>query len=431
MGAVLRCIKRLTRHRHGVKFSFFSIVFFVSLNVALLGSAASATAEESISADEVRSLMELVKEQKQQLKAQQKKLDALEKKVSELSSAQQPVAKAGAKPTPGYYDAPRGQQHAKAEAPDEVGMERKPEDDEKPPEIAAELEQGGVLLQKGKMVVTPGFEYTRSSATLVSIEGFSVIPAINIGTFQISKAGRDILTESIAARLGVTNRLEIEGRIPFVYRRDSTTGRPIGGGASTDTTTRQANSGLGDIELGAHYQMNSGQDGWPFLVSNLRFKTITGEGPFEIPVASNGLLTRLPTGTGFYALQPSITAIYPSDPIVYYANLGYLHNFERNFGGTVGKVEPGDSISAAFGMSMSFNDRASFSIGYSHSTVLKSEQNDVSINGDLLQVGSLDLGYAYQLDDRYSLNFNVSAGLTDDAPDTRVGIRVPIKFDVF
>ena len=104
---------------------------------------------------------------------------------------------------------------------------------------------------------------------------------------------------------------------------------------------------------------------------------------------------------------------------------------QRDFGGTVGEVDPGDSISGSFGMSMSLNDRASFSLGYSHSTVFETEQNGRSINNGLLQVGTFDLGYAYQLSSRYSLNFNVSAGLTEDAPDARVGFRVPIKFDVF
>lgn len=402
--------------------------WLVALLVACSPAAYATEAEPSLSKNEVKSLLSILEEQKRQLREQQRKLDALEKKVSDLTRKSDT-----GKATPTKAEGKSGGlKYSKAEgdtAPGEVGLERKPEESDKPPEIAADLDEGGVLLQKGKLVLTPAFEYTRSSATLVSIEGFSVIPAINIGSFQVTRVGRDILTESIAARLGVTNRFEIEGKIPYVYRRDATTGRPVGGGA-TDTTSRLSSMGLGDVEVGAHYQINDGKGGWPFFISNMRFKSITGEGPFEIPTDANGNLTRLPTGTGFYAIQPSVTAIYPSDPIVYYANLGYLYNVSRNFSG-IGNVEPGDSISAAFGMSMSFNDRASFSIGYSHSSVFETLVNDTSLNGDMLQVGSLDFGYAYQLDDRYSLNLNVSAGITDDAPDARIGVRVPIKFSLY
>lgn len=416
---------------------------------AVISLASNISHAATLSDKDIDKLVKLVEDQKKRLDAQQKKLDSLERLVGKLNrsdtlaaKAASQTAKADIAPAKAAQNMPAGntvpvkdankpdeKQIAKADVPNEVGTERKPEESDKPPEIAADLNQGGVLLKKGSAVVTPAFEYTRSSATLVSIEGFSVIPAINIGTFQVSRVGRDVLTESIAARLGITNRIELEAKVPYVYRRDSTTGRPVGVSSTSDTTTRLSSNGIGDVEVGAHYQINDGKKGWPFFISNLRFKSTTGEGPFEIPTDSNGLLTRLPTGSGFYAIEPSMTVIFPSDPVVYYANLGYLHNIPRTFSGN--RVEPGDSISAAFGMSMSLNDRASFSVGYSHSTVFKTMENNVSLNSDLLQIGSLDFGYAYQFSDRYSLNVNASAGVTDDAPDIRLGIRVPIKFDVF
>jgi hypothetical protein len=408
----------------------------VTLAAALLGST-TVHAADTPSKEDIKALMDLVKAQKKQLETQQQQLElhqkkleaqqaqyeALQNKLSGLANPEQP------KTTTSNVDSE--QRTANSTTPAEVGTDRKQQNEEKPPEIAANLDEGGVLLKKGSLVITPALEYSRSSATLVSIEGFSIIPAINIGTFEVSNVARDVLTSSIGARLGVTNSFEIEGKIPYVYRKDATTGRPIGGGSVASTTTSLDRDGIGDVEVGAHYQINKGKGGWPFFIGNLRLKTVTGEGPFEIPTGTNGLLTDLPTGTGFYAWQPSVTAIFPSDPVVYYANLGYMYNVERDFGGTVGTVNPGDSVSGSFGMSMSLNDRASFSLGYSHSTVFETEQNGRSINNGLLQVGTFDLGYAYQLSNRYSLNFNVSAGVTEDAPDARVGVRVPIKFDLF
>jgi len=37
------------------------------------------------------------------------------------------------------------------------------------------------------------------------------------------------------------------------------------------------------VEVGAHYQINHGQDGWPYFIGNLRYKSNTGKGPFEVP----------------------------------------------------------------------------------------------------------------------------------------------------
>lgn len=320
------------------------------------------------------------------------------------------------------------QAQADADAPTEVGAEQRKQANEKPPEIATVIEEGGVLLQKGTMVVTPAVEYTHSSATRVSIEGFSIIPAVNIGLFDISRVSRSTLTPSVSVRYGITNRFEIEGKIPYVYRQDDTSTRPIGVANAPETLTTVDGSGLGDIEIGAHYQINNGEKGWPFFIANLRVKSATGTSPFEVPVVA-GVQTELPTGSGFYAIQPSVTMIYPSDPVVYYSNFGYLYNMPERFP-IYGKIEPGAGISGSFGMSMSINEKASFSVGYGHTTVLKTIQNGGTIpNSPVLQVGTLDFGYSYNLRPKTNLNFTVSAGITEDAPDVRLIFRVPMTFD--
>jgi hypothetical protein len=314
-----------------------------------------------------------------------------------------------------------------ASGPGEVGVDRKVDEDK--PQIAAVIDQGGVLLKKGKMVVTSTSEYTRSSATRVAISGFSIIPALNIGVFEITKTNRDSFTASEGVRYGVTNRFELEAKVPYVYRKDATNTRPIGSSSTTEFLTEVTGNNIGDVEFGAHYQMTDGQDGWPFLIGNVRFKTATGTNPYDIPLNAAGVGTELPTGSGFYALQPSVTAIFPSDPVVFYSNVGYLHNFARSFA-TTGEISPGDSVNASFGMSLSLNDKASFSVGYGHNTVFEPTINGVKPpTATLLQVGSVDLGFSYNLTDRTNLNFAVSAGITEDAPDARLVFRVPITYD--
>src|SRR5690606_19446241 len=138
----------------------------------------------------------------------------------------------------------------------------------------AVIEEGGVLLQKGKLVITPAVEYTHSTATRVSISGFSIIPALNIGAFDISKVKRDIITPSVSARYGITNRFEIDAKIPYVYRQDATSTRQLGVPNPPEVTTTLDGADLGDIEIGAHYQINDGSDGWPYFIGNARFKTI-------------------------------------------------------------------------------------------------------------------------------------------------------------
>lgn len=423
----------------------FAATFFILISTTALPAFAEETAPASDK--NVEALMKALEKQAARLAEQEKKLAeheaALQKQKSALAQEKMQFYKlrmeasaltgkpvATIKPEEAAALAPAAGSPAGGAATQsrEVGIEKKP-DSEKPPEIAAVIEEGGVLLQKGKLVLTPAVEYTHSTATRVSISGFSIIPAIVIGNFDITEVNRDIITPSLGVRYGVTNRFEIEGKIPYVYRTDATTTREVGVPNAPESTSTIDGADIGDVELGAHYQINKGENGWPFLIGNLRFKSATGTSPFEVPVV-NGVQTELPTGTGFYAVQPSITAIYPSDPVVYYGNIGYLHSFEESFA-EYGKIEPGDVYSASFGMSMSINEKSAFSVGYSHSTVMKTLVDGGNIpNSTLLQVGSLDFGYSYNLTPRTNLNFTVSAGITDDAPDARLIFRVPISFDL-
>ncbi len=314
-----------------------------------------------------------------------------------------------------------------------VGIDRKQKEKEKPPEVAAlESEGASVLLGKGRMVIQPSLEYSRFSSLRVAVEGFTIVPALNIGSFDITEVDRDTLTGALTARLGISDRIELETRVPYLYRDDSTLSRPVGVGAASDELRNVSGNGLGDVEVSARYQINSGQNGWPFFIGNLSFKSRTGKDPFEVPLDTNGIQTELPTGSGFYSVQPGITAIFPSDPVVFFSNLGYTHTFKRDVGGTFGEIDPGDSISFGMGMGFSANERASFSLGYSHDTVFKTKQNGATIpNSDVLQAGKLNLGFAYRLNKMTNLNFNISAGLTQDAPDVQLIFRVPMTFDLF
>jgi hypothetical protein len=425
-----------------------AVVTLTTLYLTLSTSTALASTEQS----EIKALKAELKAQRELLAKQQQQLDAqaaqLKKQSQDMSKQEQNLNQVLSHFDPkdyysamsemeldSYRGAGRKDLRGTMGTPTEVGSERKEaaEENEQPPEIAAYIEEGGILLPKGKMVVTPELEYLNSSAVRVAIEGFSIIPALNIGLFDVSELNRDTMTSAVSARLGLGSNFEIEAKVPYVYRQDSTRNRPIGAGSSSEILRSVEGDGLGDIELGAHYQLTDGKDDWPYLIGNLRFKTTTGTSPFDVATdPATGLQTELPTGSGFYALQPSVTAIYPTDPGVFYGNLGYLWNFEDDVGRNVGNVDPGDSVSASLGMSLALNDRSSLSLGYSHSTVFKTELNgSILPNTRNLQVGTMDLGFGHRLNDWTSLNFNVSAGVTEDAPDVNVIFRVPMSLNLF
>ncbi len=392
----------------------------------------------------VETLLGELQLQKQALEQKEKELDEqkklLDMKMAELNDtlgqAEELLgnyrAKGAISSPPKVYIGERELSLERARGTQEVGTERKSESQKKPEVPAVAVDEGGVLLPRGQLIVEPSLQYSRTSALRVAVEGFTVVPAINVGLFDISEIDRDIVTAAMTGRFGLTDRLEVEAYVPYLWRNDSTIGRPIGVGSATDVLSDVDGYGLGDIELAAHYQINDGKEGWPYFIGNLRFKTTTGDGPFDVPTdAATGLQLEAPTGSGFYAIQPSVTMLYPTDPAVFFSNIGYVYNMEKDVGGSYGTIDPGDSINASLGMGFSINDKTSFSLGYSHSVVSKTKQNGAAYaNSQILQVGSTTLGYSYQINDRVGVNFNVATGVTDDAPDMQATIRFPIKFDL-
>lgn len=318
--------------------------------------------------------------------------------------------------------------------PGTVGQAPDKPKDAKPPEVAPLFQQPGVLTPKARLVLEPSLQYDYSTNNRAAIAGFSVLPTIVVGLIDVRTVNRSTWTAALTGRYGLTNRLEVEARVPFVYRRDSTIARPFGEDENTLQTERAFTadgSKLGDVELTARYQLNQPAPDKAYYVGSVRFKTRTGESPFEVetfsPFAGSGLLQKeLPTGSGFYGLQLGVSAIYPSDPVVFFGNLSYLHNFERNVGNGYGRIDPGDIFGFSFGMGLGLNEKASFSVGYEHSTIGKLEQDGVVPPATTsTQLGTLSLGYSYRSSTKRTWNWSLGIGVTKDTPDVTLRLRVP------
>lgn len=297
-----------------------------------------------------------------------------------------------------------------------------------PLSVADVVRDQSILTPKGDFVFTPSLAYTNDSNIRTAITGFSILPAFVIGLFDVRKINRDTLVGRLTGRYGLTDNMDVELQIPYVYRSDSVLARPFGAQAVEDTRYEADGHGIGDIEAAIRYQFARPGPDWPFLAAGLRVKSNTGKSPYDVEIDPVSQLPEddMATGTGFWGVKPSLLAILPSDPVVFFGELSYQWNVEGDTD-DFGTIDPGDYIGVDFGMGFGLNEKASFTLGYQHRTVLKTKQDGEEI-GDVLQVGSFVSSFAYKYAKDASTNLSLAAGLTEDSPDLQLTLSFPMSF---
>ncbi|SEP13387.1 hypothetical protein SAMN02800692_3871 [Luteibacter sp. UNC138MFCol5.1] len=357
------------------------------------------------------------------------------------AQASAPAQDAPGAPPPGAPAAPASGPVVAAQP---VG--RRPETDERPPEVAPIFDQPGVLTPRGKLIVEPSYQYGYSSSDRVALVGYTVIPAVLIGLVDVRQVKQTTQTGAIAFRYGLTNRMELEVRVPYVDVHTDTISREIFTGTATDRLFTTSGKGIGDVEATLRYQINDGGPDKPYYIGWFRAKSRTGRDPFEVTTdcvtrciesfTGTGLPLRSPTGSGFYSAQLGVTWLYPSDPVVFFGNLSYLRNFERkNVSRTIlgggkqflGDVKAGDIADISIGMGLSLNEKASISIGYDQAFVARTTQDGHPLAGSArATLGSLLIGGSYRFNDKETLNITLGVGVTRDTPDTTITVRLPL-----
>lgn len=323
-----------------------------------------------------------------------------------------------------------------------------PDPDRRPPRVAPLFEQPGVLTPRGTYVLEPALQYAYSSSQRIAVAGYTLIPTLFNALADVREVRRNSTAASLTARRGITNRFEVEVRVPYVYRSDSVVVRDMPGGTATDRIAESSGKTIGDVELAARYQLNEGGLHQPYFVGGVRFKSRTGRDPFEVatdctlpcagPGAGTGLHRDLPTGSGFYALEPNIAWFMPASPATFFGTFSYMHNFKRNnvsrtlsngVSEPLGDITPPDSFGFNVGMGFAINDRAAVSFGYDHISIGRARQNHRPMPNALrTQLGTIMAGFSYRLDHQRTINVSVGGGLTPDAPDVGLMVRIPFAF---
>ena len=316
-------------------------------------------------------------------------------------------------------------------APVEPGEAERPKA-EKPPELLL-LERGAVLLPQGVLQIEPSIDYTHTSSDRVAISGFTIFDAILIGVIRVDDINRDIVTNSISLRYGVTNRIQVGARVPFVWRQDT----EVLGVGTSDVKERTIDGfDIGDIEASASWQALLGRGWIPGTILRLRVRAPTGTHPFEIERVTiednpgRTFLAEAPTGSGFTGIGPGVTFVWRADPAVFFTGASFTFNIERTFD-DFGTIDPGDTFEWFGGMNVAMSEQVSLNLSFVSQITGATVQNGIEAPGTTANSSSLVLGTSVGLIPRMSLLVSVAMGLTDQSPDFQFTVSLPMTFDWF
>ena len=293
-----------------------------------------------------------------------------------------------------------------------------------------------------------GFEFAHFDRSQLVLNGFLALDAIFLGDISIDEIDSDILTTSLTGRWSVTDRLQFNMTVPFVYRETTTRsgGQELSSILSTEKTVHD--SDIGDVSLGASYRLFTETQTRPDIVWNLSVIAPTGRDPYGIDFLEDPLNTNLeypealPTGSGLWGVQTGLSFLKTVDPAILFASLSWRHYLEDSFDDlgsdpdaapSPGDVQLGDQYQFSLGMAFALNERTSLSTSFTQRFVEETEITRAgfgtqSVVGSEATSGTFDIGVTYAMTDRLSLVTNLGIGLTNDTSDYDFALKFPYRF---
>ena len=299
-------------------------------------------------------------------------------------------------------------------------------------ESPADLQAGflrqarAVLISRGRLEIDPSLSFSHATRDRLLVRGIDIIEAVFIGDLNVSKVRRNNFNASWSLRYGLTDRIQLDVRVPYLRSYRQVLLRPEVqrelGEAAEETTS---GGGLGDIEGTLSIHMIQEGEWLPDVILVGSVKSKTGASPFEIDPDRE-----VATGTGFWGFRLGATMVKVSDPAVLFMSGGYFFHMKEKDVGPFDEVDPPDAIDGGVGFSYALNPFLSITTRFSARYSQKTKLNGFSIDGSDLMTASLGFGISYGLSGRTSLDIGADIGLTDDSPDFVIRVSTPMSFSL-
>lgn len=293
-----------------------------------------------------------------------------------------------------------------------------------------------------RFTIVPSIQYSHSDRDQLDLSGFYVLDAIFLGRLNVDDVSFDTIQTSISFRYDLTDSIQIQATVPYLFRRAHFETIGVGGSSERSAEATVYDNGLGDVSARVYWHALQETASMPDVVLYVGGRAPTGDDPYGISTntkASGNLEypTELPMGNGVWSVFVGASVLKTFDPAILFASFGYEHTFPQNFddlttgaGNVGGEVDLGDTYRFGLGMAFALNRKLSLSISYSHAFITEAEEtpnggSTQNIVGSQGHTGALNLGMTLAVSDSSSLVANIGVGVTEDAPDITLSFSVP------
>lgn len=316
------------------------------------------------------------------------------------------------------------------------------------PSVEALYQDKSGFFGGGNFSIEPGLTYSHYDTRQLLLNGFLALDTIFLGNLGIDEINADTFTFDLTGRYNWHQRWQLDLDLPLVYRE--TTYQSAGaGGASTQFSEKTVigDPRLGDVSVGISYKFLDEAPGRPDAVASLRIKTPTGDDPYGIKlrtVPGNDNLSvpdKLPTGDGVWSVTPGIALVKTVDPAVLFGNLSYTHHLNESFpdispqiGVKVpGEVDLGDYFQFGMGVAFALNERMSLSMSFSElingtSRIKQTGSSWQTVTGSDANAAYFNMGMTVAATQRLTVVPSLSMGLTPDAPNFSISLKLPYYY---
>jgi hypothetical protein len=351
-------------------------------------------------------------------------------------------------PVPGAADASNGASSGAGTENNAIGTTQKAEQPARTEAENAVVQRELAPLFDHKLTLDWGISDTYYDRRQLQLSGFLALDAIFLGNINLGETKSHQLMTDLDVRYGLTDRISFDVDVPYIYRHSNFIVGGAGGAAGSLSDASGTSSALGDVNVGLYYQFVKEDANWPDIVGSLRVKAPTGTSPFGIKLVqldpnNTNLVapSKLPTGTGFWNVTSGVSVLKTYDPIVLFGSVSYTYNVARSFSdisSVTGQTQParvklGDIVQWGAGVALAFSEKDSASVAYTMAIEPQSKtqapsQGWQSVPGSETMASTLNFGLNHVVNKHLTINGSVAIGLTPDAPNFVVGMRLPYTF---